>query len=113
MPNIERGIQTCMRPFLARTVVRTDINWPNVRLPTITERRRFPSPAPTPQALAWDAKCRVLWMGSRDLRRIYAIDPEKWTVLEEREAPGIPWAAVARNGTLRFTIGEGPDDDRY
>jgi hypothetical protein len=52
-------------------------------------------------------------MGSRDLRRIYAIDPEKWTVVQEREAPGIPWAAVATNGSLRFTIGEGPGDDRY
>jgi hypothetical protein len=55
----------------------------------------------------------VLWMGSRDLRRIYAIDPAKWTVLEEKEAPGIPWAAVATNRELRFTIGEDPDDDRY
>ena len=54
-----------------------------------------------------------MWMGSRDLRRIYAIDSEKWVVLEEKEAPGIPWAAVATNGSLRFTIGEGPDDDRY
>jgi len=52
-------------------------------------------------------------MGSRDLRRIYAIDPKKWKVLEESEPPGIPWAAVATNGTLRFTIGEGPNDDRY
>ena len=52
-------------------------------------------------------------MGSRDLRRIYAIDAKKWTLLEEREAPGIPWAAVSTNGTLRFTIGEGPNDDRY
>lgn len=52
-------------------------------------------------------------MGSRDLRRIYAIDAKKWTVLEEREAPGIPWAAVSTKGTLRFTIGEGPNDDRY
>jgi len=51
--------------------------------------------------------------GSRDLRRIYAIDAKEWTVVEEREAPGIPWAAVGTNGTLRFTIGEGPDDDRY
>ena len=34
-------------------------------------------------------------------------------MLEEKEAPGIPWAAVSTNGTLRFTIGEGPDDDRY
>jgi outer membrane protein assembly factor BamB len=79
--------------------------------PEIIERRRFSSPARTPQALAWDG--HVLWMGSRDLRRIYAIDPEKGTVVEEREAPGIPWAAVSTNGTLRFTIGEGPDDDRY
>jgi outer membrane protein assembly factor BamB len=83
----------------------------NLKLPTITERRRFPSPAKTPQALAWDGN--KLWMGSRDVRRIYAIDPNKWTVLEEQEAPGTPWAAVAANGTLRFTIGEGPDDDRY
>jgi hypothetical protein len=79
----------------------------------IIEKRRVPSPATTPQALAWDGKHRILWMGSRDLHRIYAIDPEKWTVLEEKEAPGIPWAAVTTNGSLRFTIGEGPDDDRY
>jgi hypothetical protein len=82
-----------------------------MKLPTITEQRRLPSPSPTPQALAWDGN--ALWMGSRDLRRIYAIDPKQWTVLEEKEPPGIPWAAVATNGTLRFTIGEGPDDDRY
>jgi len=82
-----------------------------LKLPTITKRQRLPSPAKTPQALAWDGN--ALWMGSRDLRRIYAIDPRKWTVLAEREAPGIPWAAVSTNGTLRFTIGEGPDDDRY
>jgi hypothetical protein len=83
----------------------------NVKIPTIIERGRFPSPAPAPQALAWDG--RKLWMGSRDLRRIYVIDPQKWEVLDEREPPGIPWAAVATNGTLRFTIGEGPNDDRY
>jgi hypothetical protein len=82
-----------------------------VKLPTIIERGRFPSPAPAPQALAWDGN--KLWMGSRDLRRIYVIDPKKWEVLGEKEPPGIPWAAVATNGTLRFTIGEGPNDDRY
>src|SRR5207249_1569451 len=52
-------------------------------------------------------------MGSRDLSRIYAIDSDKWRVLEEKEAPGIPWAAVANNGSLYYTIGEDPDDDRY
>ena len=79
--------------------------------PEINERRRRPSPAITPQALAWHSN--TLWMGSRDLRRIYAIDVETWTVVKETDAPGIPWAAVATNGTLRFTVGEGAEDDRY
>jgi hypothetical protein len=82
-----------------------------MKLSTIIERGRFPSPAAAPQALAWNGD--RLWMGSRDLRRIYVIDPREWEVLEEKEPPGIPWAAVATNGTLCFTIGEGPDDDRY
>src|SRR5213592_3135950 len=82
-----------------------------MKLSTIIERGRFPSPAASPQALAWDGD--RLWMGSRDLRRIYVIDPKEWKVLEEKEPPGIPWAAVATNGTLCFTIGEGPNDDRY
>ena len=82
-----------------------------MKLPTIIERGRFLSPGPAPQALAWHGD--KLWMGSRDLRRIYVIDPKKWEVLQEKEPPGIPWAAVATNGTLRFTIGEGPNDDRY
>jgi hypothetical protein len=79
----------------------------------IIEKRRLASPAPTPQALAWDGKKKVLWMGSRDLCRIYAIDSKSWAVLKQIEAPGIPWAAVAINGEVRFTIGEGADDDRY
>ena len=78
----------------------------------IIEKHRLVSPATTPQALAWDRRNNKLWVGSRDLRRIYAIDPKKWAVVEEREAPGIPWAAVAINGEVRFTIGEGTDDDR-
>ena len=80
-------------------------------LPTIHERRRLPSPAITPQALTWHHD--LLWISSRDLRRIYAINPATWTVVRESEAPGIPWAAVAENGVLRFTIGEGVEDDRY
>jgi hypothetical protein len=81
------------------------------QLPAINERRRLPSPAITPQALA--ARNGVLWMGSRDLRRVYQIDVATWTVVQETEAPGIPWAAVSAGDLLRFTIGEGPDDDRY
>ena len=52
-------------------------------------------------------------MGSRDLRRIYGINVKDWRVFEEREAPGIPWAAVSVGDALRVTIGEGADDDRY
>lgn len=81
-------------------------------LSSISEQHRLKSPAVTPQALAWHEG--KLWMGSRDLRRIYAIDPERWSVLEERDAPGIPWAAVAAAGEgIMFTIGEGDADDRY
>jgi hypothetical protein len=79
----------------------------------VIEKRRLVSPATTPQALAWDSRNKKLWMGSRDLRRIYVIDPESGRLLKQQEAPGIPWAAVAQNGELRFTIGEGADDDRY
>jgi len=80
-------------------------------LPEITERQRLASPAPTPQALTWDGS--ALWMGSRDLRRIYGIEVKTWTVFEEAEAPGIPWAAVSTPEGLRVTSGEGPEDDRY
>lgn len=81
------------------------------KLPSITELQRLLSPAITPQALAWHGDS--LWMGSRDLRRIYRIDAATWTVLEETEAPGIPWAAVSTGDHLWFTLGEGPEDDRY
>lgn len=80
-------------------------------LPAIIEQQRLPSPAPTPQALAWHKG--TLWLGSRDLRHIYAIDPKSWTLLEELESPGIPWAAVSTGTDLWFTIGEGADDDRF
>ena len=79
----------------------------------VIEKRRISSPATTPQALAWDSRNKTLWMGSRDLNRIYAINSENGVVFKEEEAPGIPWGAVALNGELRFTIGEGADDDRY
>jgi hypothetical protein len=80
-------------------------------LSTITEKQRLASPAPAPQALTWDGS--ALWMGSRDVRRIYGIEVKTWTVFEEREAPGIPWAAVSTPEGLRVTSGEGPEDDRY
>ncbi len=81
------------------------------QLPSIVEQRRLKSPAIAPQALAW--RMGNLWMGSRDLRRIYAIDPVSWTVLDEIDSPGIPWGAAAIENGIMFTIGEGENDDRY
>src|SRR4029453_15649329 len=69
-------------------------------LPVISEQRRLPSPAITPQALTWDSNAKLLWMGGGVLGGFFGIYPKKWTVVEEREAPGIPWAAVGTNGTL-------------
>ena len=52
-------------------------------------------------------------MGSRDARRLYKLDPKTGEVLEEINPPGTPWAAVSTGKSLRFTIGEGTEDDRY
>ncbi|HEX4629345.1 MAG TPA: hypothetical protein VH188_00125 [Chthoniobacterales bacterium] len=52
-------------------------------------------------------------MGSRDLRRIYRLEAGTLSVVEEIDAPGIPWAAVSAGDSLWFTLGEGDDDDRY
>ncbi len=83
----------------------------NLKLPTIKERQRFPSPAVTPQALAWDGK--DLWMSSRDLGTLYKIGIDRWKVVQEIDPPGIVWAAVATNCAMYFTIGKGLNDDRY
>ncbi len=80
-------------------------------LPAINEMERRVSPAPTPQALAWHNG--ELWFGSRDLGRIYRMDAKSWKVLDDVEAPGIPWASVSVDEVIWFTLGEGADDDRY
>jgi hypothetical protein len=77
----------------------------------IKEIKRLDSPAATPQALTWHRG--ELWMGSRDLRRIYRLEGGTFAVIEEIDAPGIPWAAVSAGESLWFTLGEGEDDDRY
>ncbi|HEV3155372.1 MAG TPA: hypothetical protein VGZ02_16295 [Candidatus Baltobacteraceae bacterium] len=77
---------------------------------TITETMRLPSPAPRPQSLAFDGE--LLWMGSIDTCRIYAIDPVHWTVREEAAAPGKPWGMTAMGDELRVLCGEGDDDRR-
>src|SRR5579885_3796279 len=77
---------------------------------TITETMRMPSPAPRPQSLAFDGE--LLWMGSIETCRLYAIDPLHWTVREEAPAPGKPWGMTAMGDELRVICGEGEEDHR-
>jgi len=76
----------------------------------IHELRRLSSPAPTPQALAWDGS--TLWMGSRDAKRVYALNPVTWTVTWECAAPGTPWGMTAVGSELRVLCGETAEDTR-
>ena len=75
----------------------------------VIEKRRLASPATTPQALAWDSRNKTLWMGSRDLRRIYAIDPEKGKVKYRSRGLGTIGKAslVFADGKIYFCEGNG------
>jgi len=79
-------------------------------LKTITEVMRMPSPAPRPQALAADGE--VLWMGSLETCRLYALDIAHWTVREETQAPGKPYGATVTGDEVRVLLSEGDEDHR-
>ena len=76
----------------------------------IQEIQRLASSAPKPQSLAWDGM--TLWMGSRETRRIYGINPTAWTVGWESAAPGTPWGMTAVGTELRVLCGETAEDNR-
>lgn len=81
---------------------------PNVQ--NVTEALRLPSPAPRPQALAFDGE--KLWMGSIETDRLYAINPLQWTLIEEENVPGKPWGMTVVGDELRVVCGVGENDDR-
>lgn len=76
----------------------------------VKEALRLPSPAPRPQALAFDGE--KIWMGSIETDRLYAINPLQWTVIEEEHVPGKPWGMTVVGDELRVVCGIGDDDDR-
>jgi hypothetical protein len=76
----------------------------------VAEILRLASPAPRPQSIAYDGT--LLWMGSRETRRIYALDPKTWEVREEATAPGTPWGMTVVGDELRVLCGETDDDNR-
>lgn len=76
----------------------------------IRELQRRASPAPKPQSLAWDGA--TLWMGSRETRRVYGIDPVMWTVIWETAASGTPYGMTAVGKELRVLCSETAGDNR-
>lgn len=76
----------------------------------IVELQRLDAPAPKPTSLAWDGS--TLWMGSRETRRIYGINPASWKVSWESAAPGTPYGMTVVENELRVLCGETADDNR-
>jgi hypothetical protein len=77
----------------------------------ISNIERHPSPAVTPQALAWDGL--QFWLSSRDSGTLHKLDGETLEIVDEIDPPGVVWAGVLTNDGWRFTIGKGLNDDRY
>ena len=78
-------------------------------LADIAQLVRIPSPAPAPQALAYDGES--LWLGSWETERIYGIDPKQGRVFEETAAPGRPVGGVNLGDELRFVCAENGEAD--
>ncbi|HTL66162.1 MAG TPA: hypothetical protein VL200_00735 [Lacunisphaera sp.] len=76
----------------------------------VRELKRLASPAPKPQSLAWDGSS--LWMGSKQTKRIYRIDPASWTVTWEVAPPGLPYGMTIVKGEPWVISGETDEDHR-
>jgi len=77
----------------------------------VEELLRLPSPAPFPQALAFDGES--LWFSSRETRRLYALDTQRWTLRDEvSDTPGTPWGMTAVGDEFRVVSGETEEDHR-
>ena len=77
----------------------------------IREIKRLASPMPKPQSLAWDGS--TLWVGSRETRRVYALDPATLAIRWECAAPGVPYGmTVVDGGELRVLCSETANDNR-
>lgn len=76
----------------------------------VEEVLRLPSPAPRVQPIAFDGE--RIWLGSWDTERLYEVDPDTWTLVDECEAPGKMYGAAVIGDELRFVVGR-DNDDRY
>jgi sugar lactone lactonase YvrE len=76
----------------------------------INEVLRVAAPAPRPQAIAFDGT--LLWVGSIERDRLYALDPHHWTVREEIAVPGKPYGMTVLGDELRVILSQGDEDHR-
>lgn len=81
-----------------------------MNLTEIEEVVRMPAPAPRPQAIAFDGT--LLWLGSLQRCRLFALDPHRWSVREEMEVPGKPWGMTFAGDEGRVILGIGDEDHR-
>ncbi len=79
---------------------------------TTIELARRPLPVGRPNALAFAHG--AAWVGSWETDRVYALDPQAWTIRTEFAAPGRPYGIAPVGDDLRVVVGGfGEDDDRY
>ncbi len=76
----------------------------------ITELLRLDAPAPRPQSIAFDGT--QLWLGSIATERLYALDPNDWTVRDEMAVPGKPWGMTVTGDELCLILGQTDEDHR-
>lgn len=76
------------------------------------ELQRRAAPAPRCQGLAYANG--LLWMGSWETHRVYAVDVASWEVREEYAAPERPYGIAPLGADLRVVVSAGnEEDDRY
>ena len=82
----------------------------SVTIQTVDELLRLDAPAPRPQAIAFDGA--LLWLGSIETERFYAVAPSDWTVRDESALPGKPWGATVAGDDLLVILGQTAKDHR-
>lgn len=76
----------------------------------IDELLRFDSPTPGNTAIAFDGE--LLWIGSIETNRVYAIEPHTRAVRYEFQLGGTVFGLVDVGDSLRVLLGEGEDSFR-
>ena len=76
----------------------------------VEELRRLESPTPGNTSIAYDGQ--LIWIGSIETNRLYAIDPNTWDVREEFQLGGTVFGLVPVGDTMRVMLGEGEDSFR-